>query len=207
MSPTRSTLSSARNCFQTGLFRQVKLKDSLREDGLSDIHLLAVEKQPGVWSNRVFWEPLYLGGGVETQVRYRNFGGRFHEGNVGALVFRNRPAIVVGIRPPIPFGRIFRFEDKFSYNQEELPILNYPDSLEQRFEFKNRATVSHYFTPNIRGVFSADVRRITLYAGQNALPIHLNALPLTNSIWVLSSTSNTPMTGLNQHEDGEGEPR
>ncbi len=155
---------------QTGLFRQVKLKDSLREDGLSDIHLLAVEKQPGVWSNRVFWEPLYLGGGVETQVRYRNFGGRFHEGNVGALVSENRQRLSLGYAHPLPFGKIFRFEDKFSYNQEELPILNYPDSLEQRFEFKNRATVSHYFTPNIRGVFSADVRRITLYAGQNAAP-------------------------------------
>ena len=163
----------------TGLFRSVQIKDSLRSDGRSDLRMTLVEKQPGTWNNRVFLDPWFLGAGVETKVHYRNFLGRFHEGSVGALVAQHRQRVSLGYGHPFFLGTDLRFDDRIYYNQEDIPILGFPDSTEQRYEVRNRSALSKRFTAHLRGILAGDVRHTIVYAGHDDAPDSLERTSYT----------------------------
>ena len=160
--------SYRRRLLGTGLFRSVQIRDSLRADGNSDLKMAVVEKQPGVWTNRVFLDPWYLGAGVETGLKYRNFFGRFHEGSMGALVSQHRQRFALGYGHPLFLGTDLRFDDKIYYNQEDgLPIPGFDDSLEVRYEVRNRSWLTKQLASHLKGILAGDVRHTILYAGHD----------------------------------------
>lgn len=134
--------------FSTQMFSQVKMEDSLRGDGLSDVHFDAVERIPGNAQYSTFYEEEY-GFGVSAEARHRNFFGHFHEGSLGLLVAQNKQEATIGYANPLLFGTSFtfiptaiRFDDHLSFNHEKISPPAYPDSIEERYEVINRGDIT-----------------------------------------------------------------
>lgn len=152
--------------FSTQLFTQIKMSDSLREDGLSDVHLDATERVPGETHYGFFYEEIY-GFGAHASAKHKNFFGRFHEFSTGALVAQHKQEASIGYANPLLFGTAFsfiptaiRFDDRLTLNHEKTNPPAYPDSIEERYEVINRGDLTFGITKNIRFRGTLDTRYV-----------------------------------------------
>lgn len=150
----------------TQLFTQIKLNDSLRSDGLSDVHLNVVERIPGEARYGFFYEEIY-GFGAQAYAKHKNFFGRFNEFSTNFQVAQHKQEISVGYANPLLFGTSFtfiptaiRFEDRLSFNHEKINPPAYPDSLEERYEVINRGDITFGITSHIRFRGTVDTRYV-----------------------------------------------
>ena len=159
--------------FSTQMFTQIKMRDSLRADGLSDVYLDVTERVPGEARYGFFYEEIY-GFGAQAYAKHKNFLGHFHELSTGAQVAQHKQEISVGYANPLLFGTSFtfiptaiRFEDRLSFNHEKINPPAYPDSIEERYEVVNRADLTFGITKNIRFRGTIDSR----YVDRNELTL------------------------------------
>ncbi|GHV12394.1 hypothetical protein AGMMS49938_04850 [Fibrobacterales bacterium] len=162
--------------FSTQLFSQIKLEDSLREDGFSDIQLTAYERVPGEAKYGFFFEELY-GFGVSFSSLHRNLFGNFLEAGFGALIAENRQELSLSIANPLLFGTdvswiptAIRASDRIFFNHEILPVPAKPDSLDERWEIVNRGDISFGISDHIRTRNTIDFRFLNLN-GENYFKI------------------------------------
>lgn len=150
----------------TQLFTQIKLNDSLRSDGLSDVHLDVTERVPGEARYGFFYEELY-GFGAQAYARHKNFFGRFNEFSTSFQIAQYKQEVSVGYANPLLFGTAFtfiptaiRFEDRLSFNHEKINPPAYPDSVEERYEVINRGDLTFGITNHIRFRGTIDTRYV-----------------------------------------------
>lgn len=141
--------------YSTQLFTQVKLEDSLRTDGLSDIHLQVIERVPGEVVYSIFFEEEY-GFGGSAKIKHKNPFGSFHELSAGMFVAEKKQELSLGYAHPLVFGTqihfiptAIRFDYNISFNHEESTPPAYPDSVEEQTELINRANISFGLTSKI----------------------------------------------------------
>lgn len=152
--------------FSTQLFTQIKLSDSLREDGLSDVHMSVTERVPGESRYGFFYEEMY-GFGAQVYARHKNFFGRFNEFSSSFLVAQHKQEMSVGYANPLLFGTSFSFiptairlEDRLTLNHEKINPPAYPDSIEERYEVINRGDLTFGITKHIRFRGTLDTRYV-----------------------------------------------
>lgn len=152
--------------FSTQLFTQIRLEDSLRADGLSDVHLSVTERVPGDARYGFFFEEIY-GFGAQAYARHKNFFGRFHEFSTNFQIAQHKQEISAGYANPLLFGTSFpiiptaiRFEDRLTFNHEKINPPAYPDSIEERYEVINRGDLTFGITQHIRFRNTFDTRYV-----------------------------------------------
>lgn len=152
--------------FSTQLFTQIKLNDSLRTDGLSDVHLDVTERVPGEARYGFFFEEIY-GFGAQAYAKHKNFFGRFNEFSTSFQIAQHKQEISAGYANPLLFGTAFtfiptaiRFEDRLSFNHEKINPPAYPDSIEERYEVINRGDLTFGITSHIRFRGTVDTRYV-----------------------------------------------
>jgi outer membrane protein assembly factor BamA len=150
--------------FSTQLFSQVKLEDTLQENGLSDITLTIYERIPGEANYRFFFEQIY-GFGISLSSLHRNLFGSFHEMGVSAMLAENRQELSLNYAHPLLFGTgvswiptAIRLDEKIFFNHEKLPDPTNRDSLVERWEVVNRANISFGLSSRIRFRNTLDFR-------------------------------------------------
>jgi len=150
--------------FSTQLFSQVKLEDTLQENGLSDITLTVYERVPGEANYRFFFEQVY-GFGISLSSLHRNLFGSFHEMGVSTMLAENRQELAFNYAHPLLFGtRIswiptaIRLDEKIFFNHEKLPDPTNRDSLVERWEVVNRANITFGLSSRIRFRNTLDFR-------------------------------------------------
>ena len=151
----------------TQLFTQIKLTDSLRSDGLSDVHLDVVERIPGEARYGLFFEEMY-GFGALAYAKHKNFFGTFNEFSTTFQIAQNKQEISLGYANPLLFGTSFSFiptairlEDRLSFNHEKIAPPAYPDSIEERYEIINRGDLTFGITDHIRFRGTLDTRFVS----------------------------------------------
>lgn len=152
--------------FSTQLFTQVKMSDTLREDGLSDVHLNVTERVPGETRYGFFYEEIY-GFGAQAYARHKNFFGRFNEFSAGLQIAQHKQEASIGYANPLLFGTSFSFiptairlEDRLTLNHEKINPPAYPDSIEERYEIINRGDLTFGITSHIRFRGTLDTRYV-----------------------------------------------
>lgn len=152
--------------FSTQLFTQIKLTDSLREDGLSDVHMMVRERIPGELRYGFFFEEIY-GFGAQASVKHKNFGGKFNEYYGNFMLAQHKQEMSIGYANPLLFGTSFsfiptaiRFEDRLTLNHEKITPPAYPDSVEERYEIINRADLTFGLSKHIRFRGTLDTRYV-----------------------------------------------
>lgn len=152
--------------FSTQLFTQIKMKDSLRSDGLSDVYLDVTERIPGETRYGFFYEEIY-GFGAHASAKHKNFFGRFHEFSTSAQVAQHKQEASIGYANPLLFGTSFSFiptairlEDRLTINHEKINPPAYPDSIEERYEVINRGDLTFGITKHIRFRGTLDTRYV-----------------------------------------------
>ncbi len=152
--------------FSTQLFTQIKMNDSLRSDGLSDVYLNVTERVPGETRYGFFYEEIY-GFGAQASAKHKNFFGRFHEFSTGAQIAQHKQEASIGYANPLLFGTSFsfiptaiRFEDRLTLNHEKINPPAYPDSIEERYEIINRGDLTFGITKHIRFRGTLDTRYV-----------------------------------------------
>ncbi len=152
--------------FSTQLFTQIKMSDSLRSDGLSDVYLNVTERVPGETRYGFFFEEIY-GFGAQASAKHKNFFGRLHEFSTSAQIAQHKQEASVGYANPLLFGTSFsfiptaiRFEDRLTLNHEKINPPAYPDSLEERYEVINRGDLTFGLTKRIRFRSTLDTRYV-----------------------------------------------
>ena len=151
----------------TQLFTQIKLTDSLRSDGLSDVHLDVTERVPGEARYGLFFEEMY-GFGAIAYAKHKNFFGTFNEFSTTFQIAQNKQEISLGYANPLLFGTSFTFiptairlEDRLSFNHEKIAPPAYPDSIEERYEIINRGDLTFGITNHIRFRGTLDTRFVS----------------------------------------------
>ncbi len=152
--------------FSTQLFTQIKMADSLRSDGLSDVYLTVKERVPGETRYGFFYEEIY-GFGAQAYARHKNFFGRFNEFSGNFLVAQHKQELSFGYANPLLFGTSFsfiptaiRFEDRLTLSHEKITPPAYPDSIEERYEIINRGDLTFGITQHIRFRGTLDTRYV-----------------------------------------------
>ena len=152
--------------FSTQLFTQIKMNDSLRSDGLSDVYLNVTERVPGETRYGFFFEEIY-GFGAQASAKHKNFFGRLHEFSTSAQIAQHKQEASIGYANPLLFGTSFsfiptaiRFEDRLTLNHEKINPPAYPDSLEERYEVINRGDLTFGLTKRIRFRSTLDTRYV-----------------------------------------------
>jgi outer membrane protein assembly factor BamA len=152
--------------FSTQLFTQIKMSDSLRSDGLSDVYLNVTERVPGETRYGFFFEEIY-GFGAQASAKHKNFFGRLHEFSTSAQIAQHKQEASIGYANPLLFGTSFsfiptaiRFEDRLTLNHEKINPPAYPDSLEERYEVINRGDLTFGLTKRIRFRSTLDTRYV-----------------------------------------------
>lgn len=152
--------------FSTQLFTQVKMSDTLREDGLSDVYLNVTERVPGETRYGFFYEEIY-GFGAQAYARHKNFFGRFNEFSAGLQIAQHKQEASIGYANPLLFGTSFSFiptairlEDRLTLNHEKINPPAYPDSIEERYEIINRGDLTFGITSHIRFRGTLDTRYV-----------------------------------------------
>lgn len=150
----------------TQLFTQIKLNDSLRADGLSDVHLDVVERVPGEARYGFFYEEIY-GFGAQAYAKHKNFFGKFNEFSTNFQIAQHKQEVSVGYANPLLFGTSFtfiptaiRFEDRLTFKHEKINPPAYPDSIEERYELINRGDLTFGITQHIRFRGTVDSRYV-----------------------------------------------
>ena len=153
--------------YSTQLFTQVKLNDSLRADGLSDVHLDVIERVPGEARYGFFFEEIY-GFGALAYADHKNFFGKFNEFSTSIQIAQHKQEITLGYANPLLFGTAFTFiptairvVDRLSFNHEKINPPAYPDSVEERYEIINRGDLTFGITNNIRFRGTIDTRYVS----------------------------------------------
>jgi outer membrane protein assembly factor BamA len=159
--------------FSTQLFSQVRLEDTLQENGLSDITLTVYERVPGEANYGFFFEQVY-GFGVSVSALHKNVTGSFLELGTGAMLAENRQEISLSLAHPLLFGTnvswiptAIRLDEKVFFNHEKLPAPTKPDSIVERWEIANRANVSFGLSNRIRTRNTFDLKFVRLPTGDN----------------------------------------
>jgi len=154
--------------FTTQLFSQVKLEDTLQENGLSDITLTVYERIPGEANYRFFFEQNY-GFGISLSSLHRNLFGSFHEMGIGAMVAENRQELSFNYAHPLLFGTgvswiptAIRLDERIFFNHEKLPDPTDPKLLVERWELVNRANITFGLSTRIRFRNTLDFRFLKL---------------------------------------------
>ncbi|MDR2732958.1 MAG: BamA/TamA family outer membrane protein [Fibromonadaceae bacterium] len=154
--------------FSTQMFSQVRLEDTLQENGLSDITLTVYERVPGEANYGFFYEQLY-GFGITLSSLHRNLFGSFHEAGISAMLAENRQELSLNYAHPMLFGTnvswistAIRLDEKIIFNHEKLPVPTKPDSLAERWEVINRANLSFGLSNRIRTRNTLDFRFLRL---------------------------------------------
>lgn len=152
--------------FSTQLFTQIKLTDSLREDGLSDVHMTVRERVPGELRYGFFFEEIY-GFGAQASVKHKNFFGKFNEFYGNFMLAQHKQEMSIGYANPLLFGTSFsfiptaiRFEDRLTLNHEKITPPAYPDSVEERYEIINRTDLTFGLSKHIRFRGTLDTRYV-----------------------------------------------
>ncbi|MCQ2096351.1 MAG: BamA/TamA family outer membrane protein [Fibrobacter sp.] len=152
--------------YSTQLFTQIRMTDSLREDGLSDVHVKVVERIPGDTRYGFFYEEIY-GFGAQAYARHKNFFGRFNEFSANFQVAQHKQEMSIGYANPLLFGTSFsiiptaiRLEDRLTLNHEKINPPAYPDSVEERYEVINRGDLTFGITDHIRFRGTLDTRYV-----------------------------------------------
>jgi len=160
--------------FSTQLFTQIKMNDTLRSDGLSDVQLNVTERIPGETRYGFFYEEIY-GFGALAYARHKNFFGRFHEFSASLQLAQHKQEASIGYANPLLFGTSFsfiptaiRFEDRLTLNHEKINPPAYPDSIEERYEIINRGDLTFGITNHIRFRGTLDTR----YVAKNEVEIN-----------------------------------
>ncbi|MDR2595339.1 MAG: BamA/TamA family outer membrane protein [Fibromonadaceae bacterium] len=150
--------------FSTQLFSQVRLEDTLQENGLSDITLTVFERVPGEANYRFFFEQVY-GFGMSLSSLHKNLFGSFHEMGLSAMLAENRQELAFNYAHPLLFGTgvswiptAIRLDEKIFFNHEKLPDPTNRDSLVERWEIVNRANISFGLSSRIRFRNTLDFR-------------------------------------------------
>jgi len=150
--------------FSTQLFSQVRLEDTLQENGLSDITLTIYERVPGEANYRFFFEEVY-GFGISLSSLHRNLFGSFHEIGLSAMLAENRQELAFNYAHPLLFGTrvswiptAIRLDEKVSFNHEKLPDPTNRDSLVEKWEIINRANITFGLSSRIRFRNTLDFR-------------------------------------------------
>lgn len=153
--------------FSTQLFTQVKMSDTLREDGLSDVYLNVTERVPGETRYGFFYEEIY-GFGMQAYARHKNFFGRFNEFSASLQIAQHKQEASLGYANPLLFGTSFSFiptairlEDRLTLNHEKINPPAYPDSVEERYEIINRGDLTFGITSHIRFRGTLDTRYVS----------------------------------------------
>ena len=148
------------------MFTQIKLNDSLRADGLSDVHLDVVERVPGEARYGFFYEEIY-GFGAQAYAKHKNFFGKFNEFSTNFQIAQHKQEVSVGYANPLLFGTSFtfiptaiRFEDRLTFKHEKINPPAYPDSIEERYELINRGDLTFGITQHIRFRGTVDSRYV-----------------------------------------------
>jgi len=154
--------------FSTQLFSQVRLEDTLQENGLSDITLTVYERVPGEANYRFFFEQVY-GFGISLSSLHRNLFGSFHEMGLSAMLAENRQELAFNYAHPLLFGTgvswiptAIRLDDKIFFNHEKLPDPINQDILVERWELVNRANITFGLSSRIRFRNTFDFRLLKL---------------------------------------------
>ncbi|GBU24005.1 hypothetical protein R83H12_00625 [Fibrobacteria bacterium R8-3-H12] len=154
--------------FSTQLFSQVRLEDTLQENGLSDITLTVYERVPGEANYRFFFEQVY-GFGISLSSLHRNLFGSFHEMDISAMLAENRQELAFNYAHPLLFGAgvswiptAIRLDEKIFFNHEKLPEPTDPNILAERWELVNRANISFGLSSRIRFRNTLDFRFLKL---------------------------------------------
>jgi len=142
--------------FSTQLFSQVRLEDTLQENGLSDITLTVYERIPGEANYRFFYEQIY-GFGISLSSLHRNLFGSFHEIGLSAMLAENRQELAFNYAHPLLFGTgiswiptAIRLDEKIFFNHEKLPDPTNQDTIVEKWEVVNRANISFGLSNRIR---------------------------------------------------------
>lgn len=152
----------------TQVFSQLTVEDTLRNDntGLSDITIQATERIPGESKIGAFYEQTY-GFGFSGETKHRNMFGTFHEGSIAASVAQNRQEAILGYANPLLFGTAVRFiptairlDGRQIFSHEKLPLPQYPDSIEERYDAASQANLSFGINSHIRSRTGAEIRYI-----------------------------------------------
>jgi outer membrane protein assembly factor BamA len=183
--------------FSTQLFSQIQLEDTLQENGLSDITLTAYERVPGEAKYGFFFEEVY-GFGISLSSLHRNLFGSFHELGIGATLAENRQELSLNYAHPLLFGaRIswiptaIRLDEKIIFNHEKLPSPVDPDSLVERWEVVNRASLTFGLSNYVRSRNMFDLRFLKLQ-GEDYFKIKAE----TGLIFDFTDNSYDPVLGL-----------
>lgn len=153
--------------FSTQLFTQVRMSDTLRDDGLSDVYLNVIERVPGESRYGIFYEEIY-GFGAQAYARHKNFFGRFNEFSASIQIAQHKQEASIGYANPLLFGTSFSFiptairlEDRLTLNHEKINPPAYPDSIEERYEIINRGDLTFGITDHIRFRGTLDTRYVS----------------------------------------------
>jgi outer membrane protein assembly factor BamA len=153
--------------FSTQLFSQVRLEDTLQENGLSDITLTIYERVPGEANYGFFFEQLY-GFGVSLSSLHKNLFGSFHEAGIGAMLAENRQELSLNYAHPLLFGTsvswiptAIRLDEKIFFNHEKVPEID-PNIIVERWEVVNRMNLSFGISNRIRTRNTLDLRFLKL---------------------------------------------
>ena len=183
--------------FSTQLFSQIQLEDTLQENGLSDITLTAYERVPGEAKYGFFFEEVY-GFGLSLSSLHRNLFGSFHELGVGATLAENRQELSLNYAHPLLFGTsiswiptAIRLDEKIIFNHEKLPAPIDLDSLVERWEVINRASLTFGLSNNIRFRNMFDFR-FSRIAGEDYFKIKAE----TGLIFDFTDNSYDPIKGF-----------
>lgn len=152
----------------TQVFSQLTVEDNLRNDGsgLSDISIKATERIPGESKIGAFFEQTY-GFGFSGETKHRNLFGSFHEGTMQASVAQNRQEAILGYANPLLFGTsvrviptAIRLDSRLIFSHEKLPLPQYPDSVEERYDAASQFNLTFGISQHVRSRSGAEVRFI-----------------------------------------------
>lgn len=152
----------------TQIFSQLTVDDTLRTDGsgLSDITIRATERIPGDSKIGTFFEQTY-GFGFSGETRHRNLFGSFHEGSLQASIAQNRQEAIIGYANPLLFGTAIRMiptairlDSRQIFSHEKLPLPQYPDSIEERYDAATQLDLTFGISAHVRSRSGAEVRYI-----------------------------------------------
>ncbi len=153
----------------TGLYSSVQLKDSvsLINPGRHDVYVNLVERVPGQYSSRLFYEDL-MGLGVSVGVKHKNIQGEMHEVSLNTTYAQNREQVTLGYGHPLFFGTGVRFDNRVTFRHDSLPDPTETEG-DERFEAINKGTFSKRFNNNLRAIGLIDLRYVDKYNEPTAI--------------------------------------
>jgi outer membrane protein assembly factor BamA len=151
----------------TSLFRSVVIKDSLLENGNTQLLSIIRERPPGEYKGTLFYEQIF-GIGASYSVGYKNLLGRFHSLSSELLAAQFKQSIAFKYAHPLFFKTDWRFESRLIANQQEEHLPEENDILEYRQEFAEQTTISRSFG-NLKILGLIDTRHLKLnYQGDSS---------------------------------------